>query len=84
MQSTLPQTAPAMAATAGQLRDSVAEFARSAAALSNSYKGAVVDPVRQSRALSLACPLRQQRRGGQRRNYPACFSASCDGRCTCW
>jgi hypothetical protein len=43
VQSTIPQTAQAMAAISGQLRESVAEFARSTTALSVSYKGAVVD-----------------------------------------
>jgi hypothetical protein len=43
VQSTIPQTAQAMAAISGQLRESVAEFARNTAALSNTYKGAVVD-----------------------------------------
>ena len=39
----VPWASGAMAATSGQLRESVAEFGRSAAALSSSYKGAVVD-----------------------------------------
>jgi hypothetical protein len=43
VQSTVPQTAHAMSAVSGQLRESVAEFARSTAALSDSYNGAVVD-----------------------------------------
>ena len=43
VQSTIPQTALALTATAGQLKHSVAEFGKTAGALGDSYRGAAED-----------------------------------------